>query len=62
MKESENSESQPRRSNKSVCIKQLSIFKNTESYKKLLFLNLASLNHCKISAGIVAGNHIHFRG
>lgn len=33
----ENSESQPRLSNKSVCIKQLSIFKNTESYKKVLF-------------------------
>lgn len=35
-KGSENSQSQPRLSNESVCIKQLSILKNTESYKKVL--------------------------
>lgn len=39
---------------KGVCIKQLGIFKNTESYKK--FYLFTSLNHCKISAGIMTRN------
>lgn len=44
---------------KSVCIKQQSVFKNTESYKKVFYL-LTSLNHCKISAGIMTRNQEFF--
>lgn len=57
-KGSESSQSHPDSPMKGVCIKQLGTFKNTESYKK--FYLFTSLNHWKISAGIMTRNQETF--